>query len=645
LLGTLSVGGRALWPTLEAKFNDGAVQTKPYEPREALCERLAQDGYFSSLYGADDISVTCDDLRIVWMSLLSNETLASLEVCLDQPMPPQYPLWLPVSSDYHPPDSVWLANSSSVELAVSQQWVEVTHCASDVEASGEFGDAMFLYVVAGSGLWVNVGNTTWLQDEGSASATEERNAAIEAAAANTSMDSLQYRHLHASRSDDDPNHAVVTLIMAGPEWRELTSQTSAELAMGGVFKCGTSATSLRDCTAEDGAVRVSDAKCQEAQGERLAPGSTSGKQYLRDSRVIAVTRAALGPLDANSTVPYQLDAEESGRSNLLEVDGFTNWRYCSDDEPDARPLADHDGAVRAAALRRQAMPSDPRETLCAQLKEDGYFSSLYGAEDVVACADLRIVWLPLLSNETIASLEVCLDQPILPEHPLWIPIADDYHPPDSVWLANASAVELVEPQQWIEVTHCASLIEADGQFGSSMWLFGAPGSGLWINVGKTEPLGDVHKSERTERIEAAAANASVDSLQYLQVDSAFDSGEQTYDRTLLVVIMTGEEWGPLTAHTGAELAMMGVFKCGTSASSVRDCAEDEGAVRMSTSQCQEQESTGVENSPVGKSYMRDSRVIELTNAAHPNGTDPTVPYQLNATDVGTESTWRYCASP
>lgn len=228
---------------------------------------------------------------------------------------------------------------------------------------------------------------------------------------------------------------------------------------------------------------------------------------------------------------------------------------------------------------------------------------------------------------------------------MFLPISSDYHPTDATWLANATAMKFVQPHQWVEVTHCPSLSEEAAVSGSALWMYVAPGSGLWINVGvsvafevdrefaRAPAPGAPGMSNRDAAVAAAAINASVDSLQL--ITEAGPAG-------VVELAMTGDKWPPLAGLTGAELARRGILKCGSSPTNLHECSTGDTAMRLNDKWCQEENGShggGVD----GKQYLSDARVIEVTHARV-----ETIPSLLDlkaAENPNRQSIWQQCSTP
>jgi hypothetical protein len=232
-----------------------------------------------------------------------------------------------------------------------------------------------------------------------------------------------------------------------------------------------------------------------------------------------------------------------------------------------------------AAAGPQPVVYAPVRSLCNHLGHDGYFTSVYGSESAAAppCEELRMVWLPMLTNATLDSLEgIGVFESSPPERPFYMPISRKAHPPNALWITNATELTAAPPHGWIEVTHCGSEEEADGKYGIGAWFYAARGSGLSLNVGTTK-VGDSHH-HIDDNMTAALIDAGYDSMQFVQ-KKEFYSSELRHE-----VLMLGASWQAVAATSGADMALSGLLRCGVYPD-LRRCEDGEAILRMHAQAC------------------------------------------------------------
>ena len=110
--------------------------------------------YSTQLYGESGQLPPAHELKVVYLRLLDNATLASRvsRVCQCNSVPKkQSPFYKTHSWSHNVADTIWI---HSKDTAIqSHRWAEVTHCADEAEHGSWF------YVAPGSGISINVGRT------------------------------------------------------------------------------------------------------------------------------------------------------------------------------------------------------------------------------------------------------------------------------------------------------------------------------------------------------------------------------------------------------------------------------------------------------------------------------------------------------
>ena len=130
-----------------------------------------QGEYSMQLYGADG-RVPLDTLKVVWMSVLSDDALRTIAsgggVCIHSANHVVPPFYIAHHHSSDPIDTMWLRRGLRGYPITwghlpNDSWVEVTHCAAraDLTKNATFGNGMgaWFYVAPGSGVSINVGRT------------------------------------------------------------------------------------------------------------------------------------------------------------------------------------------------------------------------------------------------------------------------------------------------------------------------------------------------------------------------------------------------------------------------------------------------------------------------------------------------------
>jgi hypothetical protein len=136
-------------------------------------------------------------------------------------------------------------------------------------------------------------------------------------------------------------------------------------------------------------------------------------------------------------------------------------------------------------------------SLPADLQQE-YSTRLYGAPGRVDEASLRLLWLDLLPPRAMRSLAasggVCKGSSAPPWRPFYAAQDVTANPRDALWVhppLQAPRTTAIASHSFAEVTHCAqNMLHRRGAAWKAvpMWLYVAPGSGVWVNVGRTLAL-------------------------------------------------------------------------------------------------------------------------------------------------------------
>lgn len=249
----------------------------------------------------------------------------------------------------------------------------------------------------------------------------------------------------------------------------------------------------------------------------------------------------------------------------------------------------------------------------------GYSRALYGEAGAFDLRSARVMWPSLLGRE---ALELLGDATQCgPRHEL----AEQLHPfvlfpinflqPGALWLHQPRLPAAPASHTWAEVSHCSYRLEGISAR-TPMWFLHAPGTGLWLNVGKSyrhprssDPL-DAHTA-RLQRLltlgalrayakEAGlplatpiapsqrgsgsigvrpgndtAAPLPYDSVQFEHSSAPSWRGERW---TSIVMLAWGREVEFVADHLHR-------LRCGPSPARLRPCAADDAAVRMQGPSC------------------------------------------------------------
>lgn len=150
--------------------------------------------------------------------------------------------------------------------------------------------------------------------------------------------------------------------------------------------------------------------------------------------------------------------------------------------------------------------------------QDGYSRKLYGALGrVPPDNDLRIIWLDLLEPwelEELAQISVCDNSSNPFGSPYFAPLSVSANPFNSLWKHNE--IRPGKPYEWIEVTHCGK--SCSDCMSGFIWYYGAPGSGISINLRNSVFLG-YHEDSLEEVAEDMALHLHhYDSVQIIHLE-------------------------------------------------------------------------------------------------------------------------------
>ena len=134
--------------------------------------------------------------------------------------------------------------------------------------------------------------------------------------------------------------------------------------------------------------------------------------------------------------------------------------------------------------------------LLSEALQDNYSMAVYGAAGRVPVADLRLLWADLLPPRALAivmRVGVCKADSRPPSRPFYWGQDVISNPANSVWVHRDLPDAAVANHSWAEVTHCPKPLAnhlphighgAEWVLGP-FWAYQAPGSGTWINVGRS----------------------------------------------------------------------------------------------------------------------------------------------------------------
>ncbi len=125
-----------------------------------------------------------------------------------------------------------------------------------------------------------------------------------------------------------------------------------------------------------------------------------------------------------------------------------------------------------------------------------YFDNVYGnhpTDDADFPLDLNDLWV-FYSNyldEIGVKLAGADSAKICPKklNEAFTDMSDAHDPPDTVWLYKPPPYKALESNTWVEFTHCADAVAVNEEAVGS-WMYHAPGSGDYFNLGKTIAFDD-----------------------------------------------------------------------------------------------------------------------------------------------------------
>ena len=258
------------------------------------------------------------------------------------------------------------------------------------------------------------------------------------------------------------------------------------------------------------------------------------------------------------------------------------------------PAAAHDCA------RRPGLPPD-FPALYEELNNGSYSTRLYGAPfKLPRCSQLRLLWLPLMDNETLRTLHLCGGKDMVPRpvppRLLYFPFTYEYKDAAMVpALLDLKTPELRQPplepwgipsHAWVEVTHCPV-----GAEGENLYFYRMPGSGLSIYTGnvlvlnKTPGHGNatnqsVYKTEHDFRGPGEAMHKRVSRVKAEGFDTIHAPQSKGLNQEILALRHDGQPLGKAGRWiNGNMLVQAGHMRCGQPPA-VRVCRPDEPAARL-----------------------------------------------------------------
>lgn len=208
---------------------------------------------------------------------------------------------------------------------------------------------------------------------------------------------------------------------------------------------------------------------------------------------------------------------------------------------------------------------------CILAKDSRYSIKLYGAPGRLPKAEhanlnqLRMVWMSLLSKESqesLTGLGVCLEKANL-NRKLFVSNVHSI-PPASIWnhLPRATWSENgFRDNTWVEVTHCGfrkeSLLQLLPLAVGKMWFYGAPGSGISINLRKTANLGFISTSAMRDPAFHYILEDHLERFDSVQMLHQSIRGELFWE-----IVLASPECGECESLTTASAHLSQRLKCG-----------------------------------------------------------------------------------
>jgi len=243
----------------------------------------------------------------------------------------------------------------------------------------------------------------------------------------------------------------------------------------------------------------------------------------------------------------------------------------------------------------------PPPSSCVPGLSDAFLSSdysmlLYDEPEALDLRHARILWPTLLDEQSVTSLSGkvnCVHSAAPVSVQMSPPPFAFVHPPANVLQGHAlwvhrprtALLPAVPNDTWVEVTHCPY---AAGHV--KMWLFAAPGSGLWMNVGRTLILSvgrrnvgrRIHEALRFGRtdeflsiINHTHPGHEYDTVQFEEYHAAsWPPGESFTE-----IVVTNGGWSRENASV-ADPGVLEHFRCGVAPGRLRACRASDVAVRM-----------------------------------------------------------------
>lgn len=331
------------------RWPDGGAEETLGSPLLELHATL-QGAYSAALYGATGRLPPPEQLRVVWLRLLSNSTLRALPLaCSCASAPPAQPFFVPISHLHNPADGLWVHRRPGSAMAIpSGGWAEVTHCVDDWRP-------FWFYVAEGSALSINVGVTLVVTEEEDTGLHNNEMAGDGPAShvgkiqklRDEGYDSVQFlRHTEAWSPEE--KHELLML-----RWPDHVNEHGMDV------RCGRHP-HLQPCTADHPAIQMQ----QQCTSQGLQDARV--KDHVRLGRCDDGSSAAWQPGDACAAVPPPcsdlLDAaycEKKARRGKCSIAGtaqmcLATCSLCDPPSPPPAPLS------AASSQHPPPMPPPPQ---------------------------------------------------------------------------------------------------------------------------------------------------------------------------------------------------------------------------------------------------------------------------------------------
>mmetsp|Transcript_34638 Transcript_34638/g.84272 ORF Transcript_34638/g.84272 Transcript_34638/m.84272 type:complete len:365 (-) Transcript_34638:513-1607(-) len=268
----------------------------------------------------------------------------------------------------------------------------------------------------------------------------------------------------------------------------------------------------------------------------------------------------------------------------------------------------------------------PDRRMSAALLTDlqvNYSVRLYGSKYRIDLRRIRILWPALLTPKAFRSLlqpgvVTCGKDPRMSsETHMFVDPPKNNLQAQAIWIHQPTLSRALLPREfaappshsWVEVSHCYYSAEGGYNKIEPMWFFAAPGSGLFLNVGRTVHL-DIHlggtDEKRRERMHRALAAGNYYGLNELINGTESDlrcwkktraarcfKSLKSYD-SMIFPLRKWRTWGHelwteiVLLHRGAERTFVSSaldwLRCGDFPR-LRKCSPTDAAVRMQGPSC------------------------------------------------------------